>query len=322
MQYVQLLFTLFLFPLSLFFFSTSLIGSEKYIPCKNKPNEKDKYFMTTHFCSPNGVLKKSITLFLKARTLSQIKFYDDQERIVNFKIFNIKETQTKEVDFKYNDDGTYIRTEFSIKPLRDHIVSKQKRVLSVSEPYGSDLVLEKWYYNNIDPPHILVYKDHLKYIPVRASYSDHIFNMPVIETRTLYKEGRITDIFDFEYIRDDGFNDRIRSFRVYGPDGLLRGEFSTDFDLNVEKLINRQRLVENLSEEETERRKRIYRDQSRPVVVVFDSGIDVRSPNLTYKLFNNPYDTPNGMDDDSNGLVDDTMGWSIGFEKGPQSRAY
>ena len=46
------------------------------------------------------------------------------------------------------------------------------------------------------------------------------------------------------------------------------------------------------------------------VIAVLDSGMALRHPDLTKRLWINPDETPeNGVDDDGNGKVDDVLGW-------------
>jgi subtilisin family serine protease len=50
---------------------------------------------------------------------------------------------------------------------------------------------------------------------------------------------------------------------------------------------------------------------SQPVAVI-DTGIDITHPDLTSKIWSNPNEVPgNGLDDDGNGYVDDTIGWNF-----------
>ena len=51
---------------------------------------------------------------------------------------------------------------------------------------------------------------------------------------------------------------------------------------------------------------------SRNVVVgVVDEGIQVDHPDLAANIWTNPWDPPNGIDDDGNGYVDDVHGWDF-----------
>jgi subtilisin family serine protease len=47
------------------------------------------------------------------------------------------------------------------------------------------------------------------------------------------------------------------------------------------------------------------------VVAVIDSGVDFTHPDLSAAIWNNPVDPPDGVDNDGNGLVDDSHGWNF-----------
>jgi subtilisin family serine protease len=53
-------------------------------------------------------------------------------------------------------------------------------------------------------------------------------------------------------------------------------------------------------------------DATRVVVAIIDTGVDVLHPELEGAIWRNPGEIPgNGIDDDHNGLVDDTLGWDF-----------
>ena len=47
------------------------------------------------------------------------------------------------------------------------------------------------------------------------------------------------------------------------------------------------------------------------IVAVLDTGIDLTHPDLVDAIWTNPDDAPDGVDNDSNGLVDDVHGWNF-----------
>jgi subtilisin family serine protease len=47
------------------------------------------------------------------------------------------------------------------------------------------------------------------------------------------------------------------------------------------------------------------------IVAVLDTGIDLTHPDLVDAIWTNPNDAPDGVDNDSNGLVDDVHGWNF-----------
>jgi subtilisin family serine protease len=59
------------------------------------------------------------------------------------------------------------------------------------------------------------------------------------------------------------------------------------------------------------------RPQREVVVAIIDGGVDTAHAALRGALWANPRETPNGVDDDGDGLVDDTRGWSyLGYPNG------
>ncbi len=44
-------------------------------------------------------------------------------------------------------------------------------------------------------------------------------------------------------------------------------------------------------------------------VAVVDSGVAYDHPDLSHNIWSNPHETPNGVDDDGNGYIDDVRGW-------------
>ncbi|MDD5258569.1 MAG: S8 family serine peptidase [bacterium] len=63
---------------------------------------------------------------------------------------------------------------------------------------------------------------------------------------------------------------------------------------------------------QSERAWNISRGNSDAIVAVIDTGVDSTHPDLSANIWSNPGEIPgNGIDDDNNGYIDDTMGWDF-----------
>lgn len=85
------------------------------------------------------------------------------------------------------------------------------------------------------------------------------------------------------------------------PDG-----FATT-GLTVADFSAQQGLFELLRLEEVNLRSR----GAETIVAVIDSGVDLAHPALAANLWTNPVEQPDGIDNDGDGLVDDTNGWNF-----------
>lgn len=62
---------------------------------------------------------------------------------------------------------------------------------------------------------------------------------------------------------------------------------------------------------------------NKPVIAVVDSGLDLNHSEFQNKLWNNPYDKRDGIDNDNNGYVDDINGWDfVQNDNSPQDGLY
>ena len=52
-------------------------------------------------------------------------------------------------------------------------------------------------------------------------------------------------------------------------------------------------------------------NNSRPIIAILDTGVDIDHPDLAANIWTNPNETDNGYDDDNNGFADDLHGWDF-----------
>lgn len=52
-------------------------------------------------------------------------------------------------------------------------------------------------------------------------------------------------------------------------------------------------------------------NNSRPIIAILDTGVDINHPDLAANIWTNPNENENGYDDDNNSFVDDIHGWDF-----------
>lgn len=89
----------------------------------------------------------------------------------------------------------------------------------------------------------------------------------------------------------------------------------TDFRLNFEQLDRKVLLSSNPWYIDTIKAPEVWSavssSNTKPVVAIVDSGVDLTHPSLVSNLFRNPLDPVDGRDNDGNGYVDDITGWDF-----------
>jgi len=121
-----------------------------------------------------------------------------------------------------------------------------------------------------------------------------------------------------------GFIPALDIFRVEVPGDAARALETYRADPEVEfaepNFISRLCLIPNdplmslqwsLSQIEAASAWDLWRGSPAAIVAVVDSGVDLSHPDLVGKIWRNPGEVANGIDDDGNGFVDDVFGWDF-----------
>ncbi|MGE5176578.1 MAG: S8 family serine peptidase [Hyphomicrobiales bacterium] len=67
----------------------------------------------------------------------------------------------------------------------------------------------------------------------------------------------------------------------------------------------------------------LEKGDSSTTIAIIDTGVDIGHPDLASQIWHNPDEIPgNGIDDDGNGLIDDTEGWDFGAGDNDPSPEY
>jgi len=127
----------------------------------------------------------------------------------------------------------------------------------------------------------------------------------IIKGIKVFKDGELVRKFVYKYLPGEEESGILEGFDSYDSEGNYLGTHSTNTPLDVEQII----LQKDADPEQIEEWLQVYNDESRIPVAIFETGIDVNHNSLTHKLWKNPKEKLNGIDDDGNGWVDEMMGW-------------
>ncbi len=112
----------------------------------------------------------------------------------------------------------------------------------------------------------------------------------------LNEDGDVKKKIVFHYENDKAF-----SFEIFNTANIKIGGYNHKTQLNIESIYQ--------DDENLDFKLAQFNDENRVKVALIDSGVDHLHKDLAYKLWNNPADPKDGIDNDGNGLVDDTHGW-------------
>lgn len=241
--------------------------------------EKELVVLEQEFYRPNG--KKTGERLYQGTHLMQSDSW------------SVDGNHTYRAKFDYLESRRFIKTVY--RPNQEMAFVSKEQFGGIDDD-DEDKILEKeWKYTLSGKLQAVFYfdqEDQLNFItrPVRVDMVN--------------SKGEIERYFDLEYFDVPETQQHIRKVKSYHIDGSLIGEFIEDVELNIEDII-----VKNNSPEEAARKIAIFRDITREPVMVIDTGFDILHPDLTHKLWNNPKDPMDGIDNDDNGYVDDVFGW-------------
>ncbi len=206
--------------------------------------------------------------------------------------------------FEYNDELSL----YSVQTMIYHgekisLVRKDLFRSSGTDP-GPDQRLETWYYY-FDKDRANALRQIDTYWPKTA----------LVKERQVFDETgglKATALFEYDPDTDrcepdaDQNIPTVTRMRLMDENGETVLDYRETADIDLRALYKDQ----NLTEAEIARRAGVARDRSRIPILIMDSGIDISHPDIAYKIWKNPFEYPNGHDDDGNGLVDDIYGIS------------
>ncbi|MBM3200453.1 hypothetical protein FJZ53_05940 [Candidatus Woesearchaeota archaeon] len=221
--------------------------------------------------------------------ISGIKKFSDG-KLVNERYWNIDGILTVDIDYVYSEKGdTYEQISHTTGTPGRKV--KEKQLLKGS-PEGKSVILQKWVYD----------QESFKLI-TRKHYKE---GTSIVEKQDTYdKEERLEKTYVYYYVKGKEELKRVKGFDCYDAQDKKIGLYDEDSKLNIEDII----LSRGLSKEQSDELLKVYRSKRTPVAII-DSGFDINHPSLAHKVWKNPKEELNGVDDDKNGWTDDIMGWN------------
>lgn len=223
-----------------------------------------------------------------------------QEQIVRYgkvaeeRWFNIDGEQTQELRFRYQADGTILKTALDFRAPGMPIAS----VVQQQWIKGELWTIRSFRYEDVE-----VAKDQKPVKKRLLVQIDAFFPESYLVKRraVIGKKGEVTDYLEFDF-QPKELADYLekKSYRVPRPIGFRALDKGG-------REIARYRQEAKLSEKAL---SRLPQDcGSKEPVLIFDTGFDLYNDRIPGKIWCNAADPVDGRDNDGNGLTDDYAGW-------------
>lgn len=259
-------------------------------PVKTDPKEShvrhDRFMETKSGSTPCSVEQ---IFYKNGRIKGKLVFWDNQPWELTL--------------FEYLDDLSL----YSIQTMVYHdekvsIVSKELFQYSDTDAQP-DQKIETWYYF-FDKDKANALRQHDTYWPGTS----------LVKERQMFDEsGGLESTALFEYAPDaqdlpaeNEHNASVCRMTIMNDTGEVVSDYREATTVDLQSLY----ADHQLAADEIAHRERVSQDLDRIPILIMDGGLDIRHPDLAYKLWKNPVEIPNGHDDDGNGLVDDIYGIS------------
>lgn len=256
--------------------------------CGPQPAAPNDFIVSEIVCDQQGQPARKINRFRSNNGKSSEYVYRDG-RVVESGIWTLEGLQTARMLFDYQPDGSYIRD--TLNPVTGDL-ERREHLTGAPNADKPARRLREWRLKNTKPFAIDTFGEG-DMITLRQLVGD---------------DGKVARQFAFEYNpRGKNHARYLRAVKILDGAGKQLGHFRRDGEVSVEKML-RERGLGNTEV------ARLLAEYNRPKegVLILDSGFDLRHPDLTHKVWKNPLEKLDGIDNDGNGWVDDIHGWNIG----------
>jgi hypothetical protein len=262
---------------------------------------EDPAFNTVALCDSKNRLKRVETRFKASSQAAQAWDYDKNQRIVANSTYNLAGDRVQWFIYQPEPNHRYLKWNGIHNPKKPIIKTRIRRG---NGPFETELPEARLYFH------------------------PNVSSVNCINNSCLEKKPFMIDVLDSkgaqtmrrDFMKDDGALDHrlvpnyrtpmrltgeLESFSIFDSTGRLLRYYKENIGVDIPSMIRKS----NLSPAETERRIQIHQNSKREPIVVIDTGFDISHPNIGYKLWSNPIDPVDGIDNDGNGWIDDLFGW-------------
>lgn len=265
------------------------------VACERNYSHADNVFTFYPECSNDGVIQKRKIMFTEYKGLARDEVYK-QGLLASSNYYNTEGQQTASFSYSYPELGTFVRTQLNIKTGE---FEGRSEYIGSSDINGESTETKRWISKNGK----FVYIEH--FVPQSFEISQIDF---------LDSDENITKKVVLQYNQFNVYPPAIRGFTILDAKGRIVGKFEKDGVIDVPTLIREKKYSAKREQDLIQK----FQTPRRPLMVI-DTGFDVRHPDLLQKMFYNPFEPIDGIDNDGNGLVDDVFGWDA-IKKTPDIR--
>lgn len=220
-------------------------------------------------------------------------YYQDN-LLVEYRYYDNKGNFTGWNRFQYPEKGHVIKIDVSVEKESFGQTKWQEEWIGLGEKNSQvddSIRLRRWIYTDEVPFKLQYIENYETQKPFRVIKKDYLNE----------KNQLLSSIF-FSY--KDG-EEKPYSFVEKNADGTIKSQYSLYEPYDLVNTLRSQ----GKNEREIESLKRLRENPNKFLIAIIDSGFDYNHEALVTKWWNNPHDPVDGLDNDSNGWIDDNFGW-------------
>lgn len=260
---------------------------------------KETIFDIVSLCDSLGRLRRLEYRFASKEKIAQVWIYDENRKLRECSSYDIEGERKQWLIFEPEGKEQYIKWD----GMRINVgTSVRTRILRNDDPSAIEKVMARFYYEVDTCPK----NDCIKKSDRLVMMDQFDESGSEVVRRDFFKsDGTLQQQLFLHYQSPMRLTGELTSFSILNDKGRQIGNYIEDIGVDIPAIIKRT----SPSPQEAARRIGIHENSSREPIVVIDTGFDIGHSDINYKLWSNPKDPVDGVDNDNNGWIDDLFGW-------------